>query len=70
MAEIPKMRTINAAYQWIIEQDSQTCLTRNAFRGMVVRGRIPSIKVGNRFLVNVDKVFPILEKELRIESHE
>ena len=70
MAEIPKMRTINAAYQWIMEQDSQTCLTRNAFRGMVVQGRIPSIKVGNRFLVNVDKVFPILEKELHIEKRE
>lgn len=68
MAEILKMRTINEAYNWLKKQDPETCLTQNAFRKLVVQGKIPSLHVGNRRLLNVDLIIPILEKELNKEG--
>ena len=68
MAEILKMRTINEAYNWLKKQDPETCLTRNAFRKMVGQGKIPFLQIGNRRLLNVDLIIPILEKELNNEG--
>ena len=64
MAEILKMRTINEAYNWLKKQDPETGLTQNAFRKLVIQGKIPSLHVGNRRLLNVDLIIPILQKEL------
>lgn len=66
MTEIPRMRTINEAYALLLEQDPETRITRHAFRVMVVQGKIPAFKVGNRFLVNVDRMGVNLEKEFKV----
>ena len=66
MAEIPRMRTINEAYALLLEQDPETRITRHAFRVMVVQGKIPAFKIGNRFLVNVDRMGVNLEKEFKV----
>lgn len=60
MTPIPRMRTIKEAYEWLRQQDPQTGITKNAFRVMVVSGQIPSLKVGNKYLLNVDKMIPFL----------
>lgn len=65
---IPRMRTIKEAYGWLKEQDPSTSLSCNAFRKLVVQGKIPSLHVGNRRLLNVDLIIPILEKELNSEG--
>ena len=64
MTPIPRMRTIKEAYCWLKEQDPSTSLSCNAFRKLVIQGKIPSMNVGNRRLLNVDLIIPILQKEL------
>ena len=63
MTPIPRMRTIKEAYEWLCQQDPQTGITKNAFRTMVVSGQIPSLKVGSKYLLNVDKMIPFLYQE-------
>ena len=55
MTPIPRMRTIKEAYGWLKEQDPSTGLSCNAFRKLVVQGKIPSLHVGNRRLLSVEK---------------
>lgn len=51
-----KMRLISEAYRYIKEQDPDTCITKTAFTTLVKQGRIPSIKIGNKTIVNLDHV--------------
>lgn len=51
-----KMRLVSEAYNYIKEQDPGTCITKTAFATLVKQGRIPSIKIGNRTIVNLDHV--------------
>lgn len=51
-----KMRLVSEAYKYIKEQDPETCITKTAFTTLVKQGRIPSIKIGNRTIVNLDHV--------------
>lgn len=51
-----KMRLISEAYLYIKEQDPDTCITKTAFSTLVKQGRIPSIKIGNKTIVNLDHV--------------
>ena len=52
--KIPRMRTIPKAYNEIITLDPSTCFTITLLRKMVKTGDIPSVKVNNKVLVNVD----------------
>ena len=58
------MRTIREAYGWLKNQDPETCLSYNAFRKIVLKGNIPALKVGNRYLLNVDAILPALQQAL------
>lgn len=49
-----KLRTINKAYDEIKARDPDTAISRRMFRDIVRSGMIPSIKNGNRSLVDVD----------------
>lgn len=49
-----KLRTINKAYDEIKAKDPDTAISRRMFRDIVKSGMIPSIKNGNRSLVDVD----------------
>ena len=49
-----KLRTINKAYDEIKARDPGTAISRRMFRDIVRSGMIPSIKNGNRSLVDVD----------------
>ncbi|MDD4843186.1 MAG: hypothetical protein PHU31_02495 [Anaerotignum sp.] len=51
-----KMRLVSEAYKYIKEQDPDTCITKTAFSTLVKLGRIPSIKIGNKTIVNLDHV--------------
>lgn len=55
-----RMRTINEAIAAIRESDPQTAFTPTALRRMIKRGEIPSISVGNKYLVNLDTVISYL----------
>ena len=51
-----RMRLISEAYKYIKEQDPDTCITKTAFTALVKQGRIPSIKIGNKLIVNLNHV--------------
>ena len=56
MESIPRMRKIKEAYKEIKTADPATELTATGFRRLVISGKIPSVKVGNIYLVNMDIV--------------
>ena len=58
------MRTINEAGKYFKEKDPNTALTPYAIRCMVKQGKVPSVSVGTKRLVNLD----ILEKMLSGEE--
>lgn len=51
-----KARTINSAYDEIRAEDSNTAISRNAIRQAVLKGKIPSVKVGRTFLITKEDV--------------
>ena len=52
----PRMRTIKEAYTELKTKDPKTALSEYALRRMIKTGQIPSVTVGNRYLVNMELV--------------
>ena len=57
---VPRMRTIDNAYAEIKALDPQTDFTKRALRRMVKTNEIPSTLIGNKYLINLDKLLEIL----------
>ena len=51
---LPRMRTITKAYAEIKALDPDTDLTQRALRRMVANDEIPTTKIGNKHLINLD----------------
>lgn len=51
---IAKMRTIDEAIAEIVSLDPNTAITKNFIRSLVVSGKIPSVKAGKKYLINLD----------------
>ena len=47
-------RTIREAAVWFKSQDPQTCLTEPAIRTLVRSGKVPSVRVGKKYLVTLE----------------
>lgn len=62
---MPRMRTIDQAMAWLQENDPGTAFTKSALRRLVVSGKLPSVKVGAKYLINLDT----LENYLKGNSH-
>lgn len=56
-----RVRTIEEAAKWMKEQDEGTALTKTALRRLVTTGQLPAVRVGQKFLINLD----VLEEFLR-----
>lgn len=48
------MRTIDAAAAEIRAADPHTALTKTALRRLVVRGALPSVRVGTKYLLDLE----------------
>ena len=59
----PRMRTAPEAIAEIKAVDPKTALTERALRRMINSGELPSVNVGNKKLVNLDKLFEYLNGE-------
>lgn len=57
---IPRMRTIDNAYAEIKMLDPKTDFTKRALQRMIVNKEIPTVKVGNKNLINLDLLLEIL----------
>lgn len=67
--ELPQMRTIEEAYSEIKSLDSHTAITKNFIRTLIVSGKVPSIKAGRKYLVNMDTLKNYLyEGETKAET--
>lgn len=49
-----QMRTIEQAYKWLAERDTETALTKTALRRLVTTGQLPSVRVGSKYLINLE----------------
>lgn len=56
MSNLRTMRTIESIMSIIKSQDPDTALTKTALRSFVVTGTIPSVKVGNKYLIALEDV--------------
>ena len=50
---MPRMRTIQEAYNELKRTDSETAVTPHAIRQLVLSGTIPHIKAGKKYLINM-----------------
>lgn len=48
------MRTIDQAASWSQETDPDTALTKTALRRLVVTGKLPSVRIGQKYLVSLE----------------
>ena len=55
------IRTINKAYEELKARDPETSITKNLLREMVKQEIIPSVRAGNRYLVDVDVIEQFFE---------
>lgn len=51
---VPRMRTIDNAYAEIKAIDPQTDFTKRALRRMIANDEIPTTRIGNKNLINLD----------------
>ena len=54
MERSTKIRTMETAYKEIKEMDPNTAITRWAVRRAVTEGYVPSRRVGNKYVFNMD----------------
>lgn len=49
-----RMRTIDQAAAWLQEIDPETALTKTALRRLVVTGQLPSVRIGQKYLLSLE----------------
>lgn len=49
-----KHRTIQQAYECIKSLDADTAITYHALRQLVVSGQIPSMRIGKKYVIDLD----------------
>lgn len=50
------MRTISQVAAWMREADPASALTESALRRMVVAGKLPTVRVGKKYLLDLDQL--------------
>lgn len=60
---MPQMRLIKEAFQQIKADDPQTALTMNGLKSLVRIGKIPSVKIGRKTLVNYNALIEFLSAQ-------
>ncbi len=61
MAHIARMRTLNAAYAMLKEDDPNTCVSKNYIRMLIKTEAIPVHQVGSKRLFDYDALLAYLE---------
>ena len=64
-----RMRTIDQAAAWLQENDPDTAFTKTALRRLVVSGKLPSVRVGQKFLINLDTMEDYLLGQFSEREH-
>lgn len=56
-----RMRTIEQAASWLQENDPGTALTKTAMRRLVTTGQLPSVRVGQKYLISLEVLEAFLQ---------
>ena len=56
-----KYRTIQQAYECLKSQDADTAITYHALRKLVVSGQLPSMRVGKKYLIDMEMLSAFLQ---------
>lgn len=59
-----RMRGIEEGFREIQANDPGTALTKTALRRLVTTGQIPSVKIGTKYLIDLDAVDRYLQGDL------
>lgn len=51
-----RMRTIDQAHAWLVETDPETAITKTGLRRLVTSGQLPSVRIGNKYLLELGQV--------------
>lgn len=51
---MPQMRTLEQAYLWLKDRDADTAITKTGLRRLVTTGQLPAVRVGSKYLVNLE----------------
>ena len=51
-----RLRTIDETTAWLREADPGTQLTKTALRRMASTGQIPSVRIGTKYLLDLDRL--------------
>lgn len=54
-----RFRTISQAYESLKSTDDETAVTEYALRRLVVSGRIPSVRMGKKYLLDLDALLAL-----------
>ena len=57
---VPRMRTLPEAYAELKKADPSTAYTLRALRAAVNKGEIPVVNIGNKRLINLDRLYESL----------
>lgn len=57
---LPRMRTIPKAFDEIKKLDPDTSFTLRALRKLVNNGDLPTVKISNKVLINLDSLLDLL----------
>ena len=59
--KIPRMRTVSEAALELKKLDPNTAVTEYHIRRLVLSGKLPKIKAGKKYLINLDLLLDYLE---------
>ena len=64
----PRMRTREKAIELLKQDDPGTSVTRSAIDRIIRAGKIPTARIGNKVLLNYDKLLELFESGFDFDS--
>ena len=59
-----KLRTLKECYEYIKENDERSAITPYFLRQMVVQKKVPAIRAGRKYLINLETLEKFMAGEL------
>jgi len=59
---VPRMRTLSEVYAYIKAADPDTAISANYVRRLIISGKIPRVKCGKKYLIDIDLLQDYLSK--------
>lgn len=68
MCNIPKLRGIQESYEWLKQQDPDTELKLRGYKTLIEQGKIPSVRRGRKYLIDIDTLPEALKHWVESEA--